>query len=88
MQAGQVHKVNSRHRTCSHKNKTLNEKCLSRTGTCCQAHAQADETQSDKLSTCALSRLCEPLPCTEPGDYGNLLHWIIPAGYEEFHPIA
>lgn len=29
---------------------------------------------------CALSRLCELLPRAEPGDYGNLLHWVIPAG--------
>lgn len=87
-QAGQVQKGNSRHRLCSHINKTSNEQCLPRTDTYCQAHTQADETQSDKLWTCLLSRLCEPLPCTEPGDYGNLLHWIIPEGYEEFHPVA
>jgi len=48
-QAGQVQKVNSRHRACSHINKTSNEQGLSRTDTYCQAHAQTDETQSDKL---------------------------------------
>lgn len=87
-QAGQVQKRNSRHRLCNHINKTSNEQRFPRTDTYCQAHAQADETWSDKLWTCPLSWLCEPLPCTEPGDYENLLHWIIPEGYEEFHPVA
>lgn len=47
MLAGQVQKVNSM--DTGHINKTLNEKHLSWTNIYCQAHAQADETQSDKL---------------------------------------